>query len=180
MRSTPNELTDTNGASIPTDSYTDLAVDTQIDRTLFRTDILSFRATYIRENNDLLSLLFQGGGPGSPTGLVSQGSHRLNTVLANAEYHFGNKVTGTFGWFNTTGTADALLYPSGPLNGNFNGDPRSAGYIANVSYWPWQNLQLAAQYTGYTRFNGGSTNYDGAGRNASSNDTVYLDAKIIF
>jgi len=180
MRSTPNELTDTNGASIPTDSYTDWGVDTQIDRTLFRTDVLSFRATYIRENNDLLSLLFQGGGPGSPTGLVSRGSHRLNTVLANAEYHFGNKVTGSFGWFNTTGTADPMLYPSGPLSGNFNGDPRSGGYIANVSYWPWQNLQLGAQYTGYTRFNGASTNYDGAGRNASSNDTVYLDAKIIF
>ena len=180
LRSTPNELTDTNGASIPTDSYTDWAVDTQIDRTLFRTDVLSFRATYIRENNDLLSLLFQGGGPGSPTPLVSQGSHRLNTVLANAEYHFGNKVTGTFGWFNTTGTSDLALYPSGPLSGNFNGDPRSAGYLANVSYWPWQNLQLAAQYTGYTRFNGGSTNYDGAGRNANSNNTVYLDAKFIF
>ena len=34
------------------------------------------------------------------------------------------------------------------MTGNANGDPRSAGYIANLSYWPWQNLQLAAQYTG--------------------------------
>jgi hypothetical protein len=74
-----------------------------------------------------------------------------------------------------------LLYPpTVPVTGNFNGDPRSAGYIANFSYWPWQNLQLAAQYTAYTRFNGGSTNYDGAGRNASANNTVYLDAKFVF
>jgi hypothetical protein len=179
LRSTPNEITDPTGASIPTDSYTDWAIDTQIDRTIVRTDVLSFRATYIRENNDLLSLLFQGRG--SPTPLVSQGSHRLNTVMANAEYHIGNKYTGTFGWFNTSGTSDLAFYPSGTaVTGNFNGDPRSAGYILNVSYWPWQNLQLVAQYTGYTRFNGAATNYDGFGRNASANNTLYLDARIFF
>lgn len=181
LRSTPNEITDPTGASIPTDSYTDWAVDTQIDRTAFRTDVLSFRGTYIRENNDLLSLLFQGGGPGSSTPLVSQGSHHLNTLMANAEYHVGNKLTGTFGWFNTTGTSDLAFYPGGvAVTGNLNGDPRSGGYLLNLSYWPWQNLQLAAQYTGYTRFNGGSTNYDGLGRNASGNNTLYLDARIFF
>jgi len=174
LRSTPNEITDPTGASIPTDSYTDWAVDTQIDRTLFRTDVLSFRASYTRENNDLLSSLFLGG-------IVSRAPHRLNTVMANAEYHFGNKYTGTIGWFNTTGTSDLTLYP-GPaaVTGNFNGDPRGAGYIMNVSYWPWQNLQLAAQYIAYTRFNGAATNYDGFGRNASGNNTLYLDARIFF
>jgi len=66
------------------------------------------------------------------------------------------------------------------VTGTFNGDPRSSGYIASVSYWPWQNLQLGAQYTGYTRFNGASTNYDGAGRNASDNNTFYLVARFVF
>lgn len=174
LRSTPNEITDPAGTSIPTDSYTDWAVDTQIDRTLFRTDVLSFRASYTRENNNLLSSLFQGG-------IVSQAPHHLNTVMANAEYHFGNKYTGTIGWFNTTGTSDLTLYPGGSaVTGNFNGDPRGAGYIMNVSYWPWQNLQLAAQYIAYTRFNGAATNYDGFGRSASGNNTVYLNARIFF
>ncbi len=173
LRSTPNEITDPTGATIPTDSYTDWAIDTQIDRTLFRTDVLSFRGTYIRENNDQLSSLFQGA--------VSQGSHRLNTVMANAEYHIGNKYTGTLGWFNTTGTSDATFYPGSiPVTGNFNGDPRGSGYIMNVSYWPWQNLQLAAQYIAYTRFNGAANNYDGFGRSASANNTLYLDARIFF
>lgn len=173
VRSTPNEITDPTGARLPVqDSFTDWAVDTQIDRTTFRTDVLSFRATYIRENNDLLGSLAQG--------LVSQGSHHLNTVMANAEYHLGNKYTGTLGWFNTTGTSDLTSYPAGAVSGNANGDPRGAGYIANFTYWPWQNLLLGAQYTGYTRFNGAQNNYDGAGRNASANNTIYLDAKIIF
>jgi len=173
MRSTPNTITGADGSSLPQDSYTDWAVDTQIDQTLFRKDVLSFRATYIRENNNLLGALNQQ--------LASQGSHHLNTVQANAEYHFGNKYAGTFGWFNTTGTPDVGLFqPGTAVTGNLNGDPRSAGYIANFSVWPWQNLQLAAQYTGYTRFNGGNVNYDGFGRNASANNTVYLDIKFLF
>ena len=73
-----------------------------------------------------------------------------------------------------------MLFPAGSVTGSANGSPTGAGYIANFSVWPWQNLQLAAQYTGYTRFNGGSTNYDGSGRNASANNTVYLDIKYLF
>jgi hypothetical protein len=156
----------------PQDSYTDFAVDTQIDRTLFRTDVLSFRGTYIHENSDLLA--------SAQAGIAGFGSHHLNTFMANAEYHFGNRYTGTFGVFNTGGTVDNVLYAPGAVSGSANGDPRGAGYLLNFSYWPWQNLQLAAQYTGDSRFNGGSTNYDGSGRNASANNTVYLDAKIIF
>ena len=166
MRSTPNGITG------PEDSYTDWAFDTQIDRTLFRKDVLSFRATYIRENSDLLASLAAGA--------AAQGSHHLNTFLTNAEYHFGNRYTGTFGWFDTGGTVDPVLYAPSAVGGSANGDPRGAGYIVNFSYWPWQNLWLAAQYTGYTRFNGGATNYDGSGRNANSNNTIYLDVKFIF
>jgi hypothetical protein len=162
MRSTPGNIAG------PEDDYTDFAFDTQIDRTLFRKDVLSFRGTYIRENSDLLA--------SSPF----VGAHHLNTFLANTEYHFGNKYTGTFGWFDTGGTVDASLYTANPVTGSANGDPRGAGYIANVTFWPWQNLELAAQYTGYTRFNGGTTNYDGALRNASSNNTIYVDMKVIF
>jgi len=166
MRTTPNAFTGLE------DEYTDAAMDAQIDRTLFRTDVLSFRATYIRENSDLLATYLAG--------LAAQAPHHLNTVMANAEYHIGNKYTGTFGVFNTGGTVDPILFAAAPLTGSANGDPRGAGYLLNLSYWPWQNLQLAAQYTAYTRFNGASTNYDSFGRNASANNTIYLDAKIIF
>jgi hypothetical protein len=113
-------------------------------------------------------------------GAASHRNNHLDTFQANAEYHFGNRYTGTFGLFDTGGTVDPLLYPPGTVSGSANGNPRGSGYLANVSFWPWQNLQLAAQYTGYARFNGGSTNYDGSGRNASSNNTLYLDAKFIF
>ena len=166
MRSSPNTITG------PEDDYTDFAFDVQIDRTVVRTDVLSWRATYIRENSNPVA--------SAALGAASPGHHHLNTFLTNAEYHFGNKYSGTFGWFDTSGTIDPLLFTQAAVSGSANGDPRGAGYIANFSFWPWQNLQLSAQYTGYTKFNGGSNNYDGAGRNASGNNTIYVVARFVF
>jgi hypothetical protein len=178
MKSTPGAITGLE------DGFTDWAADFQYDRTIpqFRGDVLSIRGSYIRENSSLLST-FTGGG----ADLVQ---HHLNTLQANAEYHFGDKYSATFGWFDVDGTPDFSLYSGAttpgdpttvpPLSGSLNGDPRSGGYIANVSWWPVQNIGLSFQYTGYTRFNGAGTNYDGAGRNASSNNTVYLIARFVF
>ncbi len=154
------------------DGYTDWAADFQVDRTLFRKDVLSLRGTYIRENSDLVATYAAMG--------AVQPDHHLNTALVNAEYHFGNRLSGTVGWFDTGGTVDPVLYSQSPVTGSANGDPRGSGYIANFSFWPMQNLQLGAQYTGYTRFNGAGTNYDGAGRSASGNNAVYLDVRFLF
>jgi len=41
------------------------------------------------------------------------------------------------------------------------------------SYLPWLNTKLQLQYVGYDKFNGMRTNYDGSGRNASNNNTLY-------
>ena len=38
----------------------------------------------------------------------------------------------------------------------------------------WENSRLVLQYTLYNTFNGGSTNYDGSGRKASGNSSLYL------
>jgi hypothetical protein len=163
-----------NGVTGLMDSYTDWAVDFQYDRTIpqFKSDVVSFRGSYIRENS-FLEATFAGGNATLPR-------HHLNTAQANVEYHYGNKLSGTFGLFNIHGTPDPILYPQPAVSGNLNGDPRSSGYILNLSWWPEQNVDLAVQYTGYQRFNGGQMNYDGLGRNASSNNTVYLLARFVF
>jgi hypothetical protein len=175
MKSTPGSVT--TGVTGLEDGYTDWAADFQYDRTIpqFRGDVLSIRGTYIRENSALLATASIPVNPGA-----AFVPHHLNTVQANAEYHFGDKYSGTIGYFNVTGTPDPLLFPAGPVTGNANGDPRSNGVIANVSWWPVQNIGLTFQYTGYTRFNGAGTNYDGAGRSAGSNNTIYLLARFVF
>ena len=178
MKSTPGAITGME------DGYTDWAVDFQDDLTIpkLRGDVLSFRGSYIRENSSLNATLGGGG--------ASFAQHHLNTVQANAEYHFGDKYSATIGYFDVDGTPDFLLYSGAttpgdvttvpPLTGSLNGDPRSNGILANISWWPVQNIGLSAQYTAYTRFNGAGTNYDGAGRSASSNNTLYLVARFVF
>ncbi|HUY81668.1 MAG TPA: hypothetical protein VMU92_08090 [Acidobacteriaceae bacterium] len=165
MKSTPGGITG------PEDSYTDWAVDTQYDRVIGK-DVLSLRGTYIRENASLVASLDQES--------VAQSHHYLNSGNVNAEYHFGNRYSTAFGWFGVTGTPDPVLYAPGSVSGSANGDPKSNGYITNFSVWPTQNVDLAIQYTGYTTFNGASNNYDGSGRNASDNNTLYLLTRFIF
>ena len=75
------------------------------------------------------------------------------------------------------------MYAPGSLSGFNNGSPDSNGYILQLEYVPfgklnsplrpWLNLRLGLQYTGYSKFNGGSSNYDGAGRSASDNNTLF-------
>ena len=55
-----------------------------------------------------------------------------------------------------------------------NGSPDTRGWIGELDYVPWLNVKVAAQYTWYNKFNGSSNNYDGLGRNASANNTLYL------
>jgi hypothetical protein len=165
MNSTPNAVTGLQ------DTYTDFGPDLQYDR-VFGRDVLSFRATYVRENSALNATLDAGG--------ATQADHHLNTGNANIEYHYGNRISAQFGAFLTSGTADASLYPPAAVSGSANGSPRSVGFISNFSFWPTQNIDLGVQYTAYSRFNGGSTNYDGSGRSASDNNTLYLLTRFIF
>jgi len=165
MKSTPGAVT---GAE---DSYTDFGPDVDYERNIGK-DVLSVRASYVRENAALVA--------STVNGTASPGPHHLNASNANVEYHLGNRLSGAYGWFLTDGTNDPLLYAPASVSGSANGGARSEGFIGNVSYWPYQNIDLAAQYTNYTRFNGGTTNYDGSGRNASDNNTLYLLARFVF
>jgi hypothetical protein len=101
----------------------------------------------------------------------------LTTFRTNANYYFRRKYGGTLAYFQTTGSIDNLLYPATPAPGvitSANGNPETRGWMAELNYLPWLNTKLTLQYTSYSKFNGGSINYDGFNRNASNNDVLYL------
>jgi hypothetical protein len=167
--STPNNVLG------PQDTYTDIAGDFQYERILpqFHNDMLTIHGTYIHEKSTLNATYSADGADLAP--------HILETVRGDAAYHFGNRYALTGGGFQTTGTTDATLYGTGTaVSGSYTGNPKTDGYIANFSYWPVQNVQLGVQYTGYLTFDGASKNYDGAGRNANQNNSVYLVVWIVF
>src|SRR5439155_1281315 len=138
------------GVTGPTDRFTDVAGDVQ----------------YERHAGQKLDATFGAGGS-------ANAKNSLNTVRANAAWLTASRWGGTFGVFGTTGTADALLYAPAAVTGFAAGKPNSNGVIAELQFMPWINTRFSLQYVAYQKFNGASSNYDGAGRNASDNNTVY-------
>jgi hypothetical protein len=101
----------------------------------------------------------------------------LTTSRVCATYYYERKYGGTLGWFSTTGSHDAGLYAQGDppgITSSANGMPDTAGWSAELDYMPWLNTRLSLQATRYSKFNGASSNYDGDGRNAADNDTLYF------
>jgi hypothetical protein len=94
-------------------------------------------------------------------------SGTTNTLNQSSGY---DPLTGTI----TTSSAAAA--PSTRVNGNLTGNPRTTGETLEAYWLPWQNLRIGAQYTFYQRYNGSARNYDGFGRNASDNDSLFVYA----
>jgi hypothetical protein len=119
-------------------------------------------------------------------GVSANTSNTLKTLKLKGTYYFQRKYGATLAWQNTTGTADNLLYPSGldpdgvPLGFAASNVPDSSAWTLELNYLPVQNVRLMLQYIAYTKFNGGRTNYDGSGRNARDNNTLFLNAWIAY
>lgn len=154
-----------NAVSGPEDRYVDPSFDFQYERP-FGPNLLDVHGTYIHEKSDLGATFLAGG--------ASTKTNHLNTFKLDSTYHWRNRYSATGALFSTTGNRDALLYAPGTLTGSNKGNPDTSGYIARFAFWPAQNIDIDVNYSGYFKFNGASTNYDGAMRNASDNNTVYV------
>ena len=127
-------------------------------------------ASYVREDATL-SNTFLGGGAANLT-------NRLYDSRFNASYYYDQTYGLTIGRFSRRGTSDPTLY------GAVTGSPDTSGTIFQVDYTPfgkpdsWErpfaNVRVGLQYTIYDKYAGASSNYDGNGRNASDNNTLYL------
>jgi hypothetical protein len=149
-----------------TNKYRDLALDTQY-QFIGDESIYSVQAVYIHEKQTLDASFASSASTNS--------SNTLKTFRVGGSYYYQRKWDGGLGYFSTTGSSDPLRYKQGTaLTGSASRSPDSKGWIAELNYVPWQNVKFALQYTAYNRFNGGGDNYDGLGRNASDNNTIYL------
>jgi hypothetical protein len=107
----------------------------------------------------------------------------LNSLELDVTYAYNQTWVGSIGLFNSNGSRDVGLYAPAPDSGSNNGSPNSRGYVLGLEYVPfgksdsfaspWLNLRIGLQYTGYARYNGGTSNYDGFGRSAGDNDTLF-------
>lgn len=159
------------GVQGATDRFTDLAADAEYQRQVGGGWITAY-GTWIHERRNL-----QGTLTGEPIDLQKSS---LDSYRLNAGYHMVPGVGFTAGFFATTGDANSALYGPDPVEGSRTGSPDSDGLIGQLDFQPWLNTRIALQYTLYTKFNGATDNYDGFGRSASDNNTLYLLTWLVF
>ena len=162
-----------------TDRYTDYAVDGGYQFLGDGTHIATVQAIYTHETQNLIASAAAAG--------VATSKYNLDQIRANVSYWCQNTYGLTAGWQKTWGPANPILFAGG---GSVNNKPNSNAFIIEADWVPFGkdtsylapflNLKLGVQYTIYTQFNGGNSNYDGAGANAGDNNTLLVFAWLIF
>ncbi len=118
-------------------------------------------------------------------GTSNRADHLITGKIA-VDYIYDKTIGGTIGYFLADGSQDAGLYPDSKKGTPFSdGLVLQANYLpfgrdGGPSFWPRSSLKLSAQYVIYNRFDGSSSNYNGSGRDAQDNNTLYLEAWAAF
>ena len=161
------------GIAGPINQYTDVGLDAQVEQKIDQGALIG-RLAYIHENQTLNAA--RAAAPPTADFL----KNTLETFSASASYVPTLRYGLSVQYFLTSGTTDPSLYPPAAVSGSRTGSPNSSGLLGELTYNPWQNTRLGAQYVLYGKFNGATTNYDAAGRNASNNNTLYLYLWVAF
>jgi hypothetical protein len=122
----------------------------------------------------------------------SQPHNNLKEFRETATYYFEQTYGATVSFDTISGKKNQLEYNTGAPDGtgSISGSPNSTYWVVEAdwvpfgkenSLWrPFLNWKLGLQYYIYTKFNGRGTNYDGFGRNASDNNTLFLYLWTVF
>ena len=166
----------------PTDRYRDIGFDATLQLFDRGPHVITANAVRVHERQRL-DATFAGGGAANPT-------NTLDSTALNASYYYDDHYGVTLGRFLLRGSRDDGLFAAQPASGSRVGKPDTAGTIVQADWtpfgakdsWraPWANLRLGVQYTLYDRFNGARRDYDGFGRDARDNDTLFVFAWLAF
>lgn len=164
------------------DSYTDLMADGGW-QWITTNNTVTVDGHYDYEFSSLQGTTAMGGS--------SQPINHLTDARMTVTYYYQNTYGLNVSWDSLWGNRNRLLYASGvPDGGSADGKPDTNALMLEAdwvpfgkagSLWaPYANLKFGAQYTIYTKFNGGTSNYDGYGRSAADNNTLFLFAWTTF
>jgi len=138
--------------------FRDYGVDAQYEY-LLEPHTITAQARYVRENvHDPNNLVLSDSTSGN-----------LDSLRIKASYVYQAKYGFSLSFFNTTGSPDSTAYAA---SANFH--PNTQGWMPEIFWIPNQRIRIGIQYTHYTKFLGATSNYDGTGRNARDNDTLFI------
>ena len=155
----------------PRNTYSDVGADAQFESKAGSGNVV-VRGAWIHERQTLDATVAAGGS--------ANATNTLKVLRLNASYYPRQWLGVSGGYFDTRGSTDAGLYAPAPVDGSASGNPKTNGVIGEVDFNPWENTRLGMQYTAYSNFNGGKTDYDGSGRDAAGNNTLYAFAWLAF
>lgn len=166
-------------ATGPANRFRDVAIDAQYQ---YLTDEhrISTGLTSIHERQQWKAGIDPTGMSGMPAAHDAD-ENTLKTTKAHVTYFYRKTYGASLGLLDTRGGTDRLQYDTMmPVTGSASGSPDTRALQYEVSYFPVQNIRLGLQYTAYVKFNGAKSNYDGMGRNAKDNNTLYLWAWLMY
>lgn len=149
------DYTQTQGAA---DRFRDLGIDAQYQFLGGGDWAATVHAYRIKERTDWRATATAHDSP----------AMRITSSRMSADVIWRNKAQATVGAWRTRGDADFTGL------GTVSGRGDTSGRMFELAYMPIENLRIGLQRTQYSTFAGLSANYDGAGRNAASNNTTYL------
>ena len=174
-----------------TNRYRDAALDAQYQYIL-DPHAITVTATYVREKVDYADSLAGQPHPLDPQGDIglpeTNTSDTLRMFRAKASYVYHARYGTSLSFVDVSGSTNPALQtsafdPASPgvlldgsqgVTGNLAGNPGTRLWTGEVFWTPMQSLRVGVQYTAFTKFNGASTNYDGFGRSAKDNNTVFF------
>jgi len=151
--------------SAQTQNFNDYAIDTQYQYNKGEPWIFSGAASFIHETSGIQPL-FQNGQS-------SNANNNLSEFNIKGTAYYQRQYGVSLGYTSITGSSDAILYGQGSAGGSATGSPASNFWDMELNYLPLQNLRFTLSYTAFTKLNGGSSNFDGLGNNASGQNTWY-------
>jgi hypothetical protein len=161
-----------------THHYRDLGLDAQYQY-LLDPHAATAQVVYTRNKH---RYPLAGAAQPAPGGNAADTDHLIRAKLS---YSYQARYGGSMSWFKLSGStnpanvsfdpnADSPQVSAGQVDGNRTGNPATRGATLEAFWMPIQYLRIGAQYTAYSRFNGSADNYDGFGRNARDNNSLFI------
>jgi hypothetical protein len=181
---------DPNDPTSPTTRYADVGIDGQYQY-LLNPHTVTAQFSYIHERIGYDSSV--AGQPGNydeamSTALqpLTNSTDTLDLFQAKASYIYRATYGGSLAYFNLRGSYNSAVQQGVPgdltqagvlpsvAGTNVTGKPDTAGWITEAFWIPVQYARVGIQYSMFSKYLGASKNYDGYGRDAKDNNTLFL------
>ena len=159
-----------------TDNYVDFGADAQLQY-MGDMNVFTLKVSNIYERQRLHSSVAQGA--------ASNVNNHLDVFNVSGTWVYDKVYSLQAGFSSVWGSKDALLYGDSAI-----GSPNAQYVTVDASWSPFMdggpdvyktfNVRMGVQYTHYFKLFGASHNFNGAGINASDNDTVWLYCVSVF